>query len=98
MGVRESTQKEELDKGVEFLRRRDFLKPSGARVVGQSWIEQLFAVRANYLDVSSSAAPSPLALKQHDGRIKHYRRYEENAVGFSDHNRSRIGLNAAESP
>jgi hypothetical protein len=31
------TKKEELDIYVEFLRRRDFLKPSGARVIGQSW-------------------------------------------------------------
>jgi len=31
------TKKEELDIYVEFLRRRDFLKPSGMRVIGQSW-------------------------------------------------------------
>jgi hypothetical protein len=52
--VEVETQEEELDTYVEFLRRRDFLKPSGARVIDRNWMEQLFSARANYLEVSSS--------------------------------------------
>jgi len=59
---RELSQKEELDIGVEFLRRRDFLKPSvrdeGDRsklaCTAAVVIDQLFAVHASYLGVSSS--------------------------------------------
>jgi len=39
--------KEELDMFVEFLRRRDFLKPFGIRVIGQGWMDQLFTVFPN---------------------------------------------------
>jgi hypothetical protein len=40
--LREPPLKEELDTYVEFLCRRDFPKTLWVRVIGQSWIEQLF--------------------------------------------------------
>jgi len=35
------SRKKNSTPGIEFFRRRDFLKPSGARVIGQSWVDQL---------------------------------------------------------